>query len=72
MEGWEMGAFQISTRSVTKEDLNKNDKLTDYSGELAVVFNEYNVDLAATTMFFSAPQPYLRCCASAKLQSCIG
>ena len=60
MEGWEMRAFQISTRSVTKQDLNKNEKMIDYSGELAVVFNEYNVDLGVTTMFFSAPQPYLR------------
>ena len=61
MEGWEMRAFEINPRTITKVGLPNLNKLTDYGGSLAVVFSQYGpVDLTKATMFFSAPEEYLR------------
>ena len=61
MEGWEMRAFEINPRTITKVGLPNLNKLTDYGGSLAVVFSQYGpVDLTKATMFFSAPEDYLR------------
>ena len=42
--------------------VNNEEKLNDYGGSLAVVFNQYpGLDLSQeATMFFKAPQAYLR------------
>ena len=58
MENWELTSFKI-TKTVAEKKLG-DQSLPNYQGELAVSFDSYPVDLNTYSIYFKAPEDFLR------------
>lgn len=61
MDNWQLHGFNVK-KTLTKINLDEGVSVPNYNGELALAFDSYasGVDLSLSSLYFQAPESYLR------------